>query len=342
MPKSIEQFKKELFQESDGNTFSKLKEKLIKTYGSSNREEVITILIEYCKNGQLLHWRNFLLSDVLKLVQANEYKYASFFEWTITQSSLIYWGIDGLLKTKGEKAYDTLIHVLTDENIALASRAKAIKSISVYSKQTFDKALPEDPGYWKANDFRIDEILTWQNNGYLNGKGYEKPTVHASLRNPKTSFEKIVAVLDQTLEKQRSNHQDASNPSDWMVIADKEKIAEIEKHWKLPDEYLLFLKNYSPLKVFIKNNTFPQGLSLYGAQNLLKKQHGYAYNPVKKEVLANWPAHLVVIADTDTDPYCIDINDSKGTIYTSMYGTGSWEFDVFSDSFEDFLKVITT
>ncbi|SDH58353.1 hypothetical protein [Myroides phaeus] len=50
-----------------------------------------------------------------------------------------------------------------------------------------------------------------------------------------------------------------------------------------------------------------------------------------------------IIADAGADPYCIDINqitDQDAPIYTSMHGTGQWEFELYADSFLSFLKEI--
>ncbi|UII25824.1 SMI1/KNR4 family protein [Fulvivirga maritima] len=64
------------------------------------------------------------------------------------------------------------------------------------------------------------------------------------------------------------------------------------------------------------------------------------FSEVKSEIIADWPNNFVVIADSGADPYCIDISSSQGAIYTSMHGTGAWEFEQCAESFKDFLKEI--
>ncbi len=339
MAQTIEQLESTLFLENDGNKFNRLKDRLIKNFSETDREKVIGILIKYCKEGQLLYWREFLLSDIIRLVQDEETPYISFFEWAITNPELMYWGIDGLIKTKGKKSYDELINLASNEEVELQNRAKAIKHIAIESKQPFDRDLPEDPGYWKVHDLRLDELINWKNNGYESGIGYEVPVTHPSLDNPKTEFEKIVAKLNKKLKANRRD-QDLSDPSDWLNIADKNQITEIENKWKLPDTYLLFLKQYSPLKVFINSKEKYHSIHLYGTDNLIKNQEGYSFNPISKEIIKDWPTNFVVIADSGADPYCIDINDPHGPVYYSMHGTGTWEFEKYSDSFEEFLKEI--
>ena len=117
----------------------------------------------------------------------------------------------------------------------------------------------------------------------------------------------------------------------------------IREKWKLPENYLLFLKNYSPIQVFIDNKKYFQGLHLYGASELIKRQEGYSFNPLTNKSIDEWPMNFVVIADAGADPYCIDINQIKendAPIYTSMHGNGEWEFELYADSFLTFLKEI--
>lgn len=326
----------QIFTEKDGGNFSRLKDKLIKNYTPNEREKVIAVLMQYVKEGRILHWRNFLLTDIIELINEGEICFSDFWEWAITDNQLAYWSIDGLLKTKEKEAYPEIVSIALSGDYPLSVRAKAIKSIALISKQPFDRELSVDPGYWKEEQLRLAEITDWQKNGYPDGIGYSEPKVHPSLKNPQTKFEKLVAKLEKKLETKRKKYQDLSNPDNWLVIADSEDIMNIEQRWNLPEEYLTFLKYYSPLKVFITNKNFPQGIDLYGASDLINSQLGYSYNPVKEEKIADWQDNLLVIADCDADPYCLDLNN--GQIYTSMHGQGEWEFELYADSFTDFLK----
>lgn len=342
--KNLHKLQQQIIDETDGNKFAKLIQKLLKKYATAEREYVLNLLITYAQSGQIVHWRNFLLTDIIKLVSDNETNYIPFFEWCITQPALTYWGIDGLLKTKGKQAYPALIELIKNEQIELSIRAKAIKSIAVYSKQAFDRELPKDPGYWKLDNLRIAEIETWQNNGCPDGDGYAEPKTHLSLLYPTTELDKTAAKLNTKLEKLRAKHQDLSTPTNWLIIANETDISTIENKWQLPQNYLLFLKNFSPLNVYIDNKKYFQGLHLYGAGELLSRQDGYAFTPVTKQPIADWPTNYIVIADAGADPYCIDINqitDLDAPIYTSMHGIGQWEFELYADSFLSFLKEIS-
>ena len=334
MAKDLTQLKNELFEETDGNKFARLKDKLIRTLGA----DALPVLIAYTKEGKLLHWRNFLLTDILNLVNEGDAAYADYFSWAVTQPGLAYWSVDGLLKTKGDAAYEQLTSVALDGAQTQEVRAKAIKSLAVHSRQPFDRSLPADPGHWKKEQLRLDEVIAWQQSGFPKGEGYVAPAVHPSLQRPVTDLEKAAAKLEKKLKKEREKRQDPASPSNWLTIADAADMDAIQQRWKLPEPYLNFLRNYSPLNVFIDSRKFFQGLHLYGAKELISRQDGYSFNPVKNQPIADWPSQYVVIADAGGDPYCIDLNSPGAAVYTSMHGTGKWEFELYADSFIKFLQ----
>lgn len=332
-----------LFAETDGVKFSKQLQKMIKTYAITERESVIAALINYAKAGRILHWRAFLVADLIKLIQPQETQYAPFFEWAITEPALAYWSVDGLLKAAGKAAYAPLVALICSDSCELELRAKAIKSIAIYSKQHFDRGLPTDPSYWKVTDLRIHEILTWQQNAYVDGVEYAAPQTHISLKNPQTDFEKTLAKLDKKLEKQRALQQDLANPRDYLVIANSADIADIQARWSLPVLYLEFLKNYSPLRVTIQHQRFIEGFNFYGAHELLKAQAGYAYRANTNAVSEDWPQNLVLIGDDAGDPYCIDLGNIRhgdAPIYSAEHGVGKWNFELVAPSFVAFVKML--
>lgn len=167
------------------------------------------------------------------------------------------------------------------------------------------------------------------------------PITHPALKNPQTKLEKVVSVLDLKLAKLRWEDQDLARSSNWLTVASDEDIAKIQQRWKLPEIYLTFLKNFSPLNVYIRNENFHHGLTVYGAQDLIEGQSGYSFNSKTKAPIVDWPSHFLVIADDGGDPYCIKIGSSAhddSQVYTCEHGTGSWVFEVYCDSFIDFLK----
>ncbi|MBW8687754.1 SMI1/KNR4 family protein [Chitinophaga rhizophila] len=338
---TMQDLAEKLFSESDGSKFAKLKDKLIATYGQSDQAQVIEILTSYAKDGKLLHWRNFLMTDIISLVPTGDATQIPFFEWAITVPQLSYWAIDGLLKTKGAAAYAMLISLAQNEKIAIDVRAKAIKSLAVYSQQPFDRELPIDPGYWKIQDLRLDELTAWQNNGYTTGAGYAPPATHPSLHHPVTRLEHIAARIEEKLRDRREEYQDLSRPTDWLVPATDMVMAAIDRKWQLPADYRTFLQQFSPLHVLIQHADLGGSLDIYGAADLISRQDGYAFNSVTQESISDWPPAYLVIADMDGDPYCIDLTTTEGAIYTSMHGAGSWTFERYAESFLDFLDEVS-
>ncbi|MFV0330482.1 MAG: SMI1/KNR4 family protein [Dysgonomonas sp.] len=336
MAATIEQLKEKLFTELDGTKFDRLKNQLIKKFGTDNRKGVIDIFIHYVKEGQLKHWREFLLTDLIELVDEGEKEYSHFWEENFKNPKLSYWSVDGLLKTKGEEAYPLLINML-DGDYPEGIKNKIVKGLSEYSKQPFDRGLFPDPEHWKAGSRRIDEIMLWQQNGYPNGKGYTHPDRHTSLDNPQNSFEKLMARLDKKVSilRNKDYRQDPAYPRYYLTIADNKDITEITEKWDFPEIYLQFLKYYSPLHVYIK------GINIYGAESLIKNQAGYAYHGITGETIRDWPESYVVIADKGADPFCIDlsnISDGDSKVYESKHGTGKWEFEENAPSFIEFIK----
>ena len=332
---------RKLFDETDGSKFATLKDRLIKKHGETDRLVVLEILSAYARDGQLLHWRSSLVNSIVGLMQPQELQ--EFFTWAVTMPELTYWGIDGLLKSQGKQAYDTVVAMAVSDHLQLEVKAKAVKSLAVVSRQPFDAGLSPDPGHWKAGSLPLEDVLAWQRAGYPDGAGFAPPATHPSLAKPASALEKAAALLEQRLAKERQQDQDLARPSNWLVVADVADLAAIDQRWTLPAIYRDFLARFSPLRVYIDSEDYFQGLNLYGAADVLKAQLGYSYNPVDQEVIAGWPAHYVVIADAGADPYCLDlsaIDNGDAPVYTAEHGAGAWEFTRHADSFVDFLEEI--
>ncbi|WP_071323290.1 SMI1/KNR4 family protein [Janthinobacterium sp. 1_2014MBL_MicDiv] len=332
---------RKLFDETDGVKFSKLKDRLLAKHGASDRLAVLDILIGYAKEGQLLHWRNFLMSDIARLVEADEH--AAFFAWALAQPTLAYWSVDGLLKSAGKDAYVPLVALAASGTASLEVRAKAVKSLAVFSRQPFDAGLPTDPGHWRQDSLKLDAVLAWQRDGCPDGAGHAAPATHASLDEPRTALEKAAARLEKKLAARRKQEQDLAQPSNWLTIASAADMAAIAQRWALPEHYRRFLACHSPLRVLIDSEQYFQGLNLYGAVELVKAQHGYAWNPASDAAIAGWPEHYLVIADAGGDPYCLDLGaiaNGDAPVYTARHGAGAWRFERHADSFIDFLLEI--
>lgn len=65
---TLQELSGKLFPESDGTKFSKIKDTLIKDFGVTDAAQVLEVLTRYVREGKLLHWRNFLMTDITRLI----------------------------------------------------------------------------------------------------------------------------------------------------------------------------------------------------------------------------------------------------------------------------------
>ena len=63
---------RKLFDQTDGNKFASLKDRLLAKHAPGERCAVRDIFIAYAQDGQLLHWRAFLMSDIVALAEPGE------------------------------------------------------------------------------------------------------------------------------------------------------------------------------------------------------------------------------------------------------------------------------
>ena len=332
---------RKLFDQTDGNKFASLKDRLLAKHAPGERCAVRDIFIAYAQDGQLLHWRAFLMTDIVALAEPGEC--GDFFTACLDVPDLSYWAVDGVLKSMGKAAYGPLVALAARGDVQQSVRAKAIKSLAVWSGQPFDLGLMLDPGHWKAEQLRVAEVLAWQADGYPDGHGFAAPATHASLAAPQSPLEHAAARLETTLAARRRREQDLAQPSNWLAIADPADMAHINERWTLPAQYQRFLADFSPIRVATEGGDHGQGWKLYGAGELVKAQHGYGWNPVVQASIADWPEHYLVIADAGADPYCLDlaaISDGDAPVYTADHGAGAWHFERHADSFVAFLQEI--
>lgn len=126
--------------------------------------------------------------------------------------------------------------------------------------------------------------------------------------------------------------------------ADIAFVEEIEKRWALPEVYLDYLRKHAKSQ-YIKIEDEKYGydiieIEMYGAEDLIKGQEGYSYNPLTNEKIEEWDENLVVIAYYEGDPFCIDISADRSPVYYAMHGMDEWDFDIYTDSIEEFLKML--
>ncbi|GMU84271.1 MAG: hypothetical protein AMXMBFR47_41410 [Planctomycetota bacterium] len=259
---------------------------------------------------------------------------------------LDYWAVEGLARAGGRSEYETLITIAFDTNRRRDVRSHAIKWLATLSGQRFDRDLSWDPGYWKESDLRLDEIIAWRAAGYPEGTGYAPPPRDPALDDPRSPLERAAAALDRKLAGLRAESQDAANPTNWLSPPAESDLATISARWPLPTRYLEFLRRFSPVRVSIPGRRYITALEMFGAADLMKGQVGYSVYSNTGERIESWPAHFLVIAADNADPYVLDLSQSNGVDAPVLYAMHDYlgdedtegEFDVVSPSFLAWLR----
>lgn len=231
-----------------------------------------------------------------------------------------------------KQSYEKLVQVALNTNYPTDVRALAIRMLAIISNQPFDINLPKDVGYWKENQLRLDDVKSWYESGMPDGNGYPQPVQDEALLKPKTKLEKAASKLQKKIVKYRSDVPSIFNQ--YLVIAEQEKINRILEKFNITGDYLEFLTRFSPQDVsFYKSSG---QITIYGADDLLEFQLGYSLDE-NGNPLDGWTDNYLVIADQDTDPFCIDLSEENGAVYFSYHGMGEWQFEKAYDSLADFL-----
>jgi len=234
-----------------------------------------------------------------------------------------------------KEAYEKLLSIIFNEKESLVLRALSIKLISNISKQTFDFNLPKDVGYWKEEDLRLGDVKFWQENGMKDGEGYKPPVQDDALIKPVTKFEKVVAKLQKKVAKYRSD--EPSIQDEYFVVADSEKLKLVLEKYPINGVYLEFLTRFSPQDVcFYKAGG---QYTIYGIDDILDYQIGYSIDDSGNS-LEGWPDNYLVIADSNSDPYCIDLRETDGAVYFAYHGEGEWNFNKSFDSLIEFISFL--
>ncbi|WP_227011614.1 SMI1/KNR4 family protein [Paenibacillus lutimineralis] len=161
------------------------------------------------------------------------------------------------------------------------------------------------------------------------------------MKNRHQRIDAVIEKMQEVLEATRGQDPEfyAKYPMRLITEAEEHDIRAVTEKWRLPDEYLYFLQHYVSESLGWSTDEYIN-LDIYGARDIVQGQLGYSYNPVKNEVILEWPHSYLVIASDEGDPYCIDLSRGDTAIYTAEHGTGSWDFDIAYDNLEEFLHSV--
>ena len=343
MPPKVQKLTESLMAATDGGVACDAINALAK-HAAKGDESAKQALADYMLSGQVEHMRDFAGAMLAEEVDESDASLAPQFKAGLTDEAIRLWCILGYANTSGRESYEALTRIAQDESLPVEDRAQAVKCLATSSGQPFDRQLPSDPGEWEETDLRIDEVAAWSHADYPDGGGHTLPTRDPALDKPRTKLEKAAGQLDKRLAKERARQQDPAAPTNWLAVASDTDLDAVTARWDLPSVYLDFLTRFSPIQVLVKKKQFWNGgLQLFGAAELIEAQDGYAFDPVKKRPLRDWPADYVVIASHGGDPFVLDLSSSNGEdapVLTAEHGTGEWDFEPFAESFEKFLKTL--
>lgn len=313
-------------------------------------DEYIDEMIDIFKNNKIHFHNGFVLHfiiDMLKSCNTPYYKadelanyLLSHYDserpeimnpWNIVDEK--YWIISLVPRLIGKRSYDFLIDVLHNEN-DMELKYMSMKMLATVSKQTFDRNIPKVYHYHEPNCIiRYDEIEQWIADGCPDGEGYPSPNLDDALETPVTDLEQVAAKLNTKLKPKQDN-DDYSSYTNFLVVANKEKVNYLQEKYQLGGNYLEFLTRFSPCNVLIEKGMYE--VNLYGVDVLEEKQIGYSVSNDGKS-FEDWPSSYLVIADRMADPYCIDLRKENSKVYIANHGEGEWKFRKAYNSFEDFL-----
>jgi hypothetical protein len=324
----------------DGVELHRIVQKLEKS-AHKDRELVIAAFLEYMQTGQLNHWRGMIIPNAIDLIEEGESQYADIFRWGLADQTTAYWSVLGLAKSLQKASYSELTAFALNEQNATDARAHAIQVLAGLSKQTFNRGLPSDPGYWAIDRLPLSSLVCWRDKGFPDGTGFKQPVVSSALAKPQTEIDKLAAKLEAKLQRYRAENQDLANPTNWLVPANRNDLKRVASQWNLPERYLEFITKFSPLNVTIYGKGCGQGIELFGAGELIAAQFGYSCNPVTSTPITDWNSAHIVIAAEAGDPYVLDLSAMKGDdcpVLTALHGQGTWCFSRSATNFLAFLR----
>lgn len=178
-------------------------------------------------------------------------------------------------------------------------------------------------------------------NGKDNSQRFKEYYFTKALKDLKKAGAKMVVYEEWGHEYKEFSTAKKATQRKKQGITNESVMEAIEQKWNLPQIYLDYLKTHPESQELETEDDETEEMipiTLYGANDLIKSQEGYAYNPVEKKIIEDWDSNLVVIADSDADPYCIDISRNDSPVLFAMHGMDEWDFDEYCISVKIFLE----
>lgn len=240
--------------------------------------------------------------------------------------------------------FGTFTHYTTVQIAKDGNFAKYVKIIRAYDGSLgmgeIKKAIDNGEVVFSFDPKNNSFIANGKDNSHRSLKAYFVKT----LRELKKAGAKLMVLDGGEIDEEFSSGYERSKPeAPKNAVSSDAVLAAINAKWKLPRNYYEYLRTHAQTvsyEIEDEETCDRSEISLYGADHLLEYQNGYAWNTESGEVFEDWNPDFVVIADTEADPFCIDISREDSPVYFAEHGMGEWEFDEYCDSLEEFLKEI--
>ncbi len=93
--------------------------------------------------------------------------------------------------------------------------------------------------------------------------------------------------------------------------------------FELPQSLRKFYSEVGPKDICVEG--FGNATTIPSLRSLWDRQAGYRWNGLTNELIDDWPANWIVVADEGADPYIFDIETTW--ILFAQHGTGEWDAD---------------
>ncbi len=149
--------------------------------------------------------------------------------------------------------------------------------------------------------------------------------------------------IDEKAEKMRNKFSER-----WITTFEKKRLdrelKNIKSKFDIPPGYEMILRKFADYEGFYEialpkikgEKRVDVNINFYNIFDVLKNQLGYSLDSDGNKI-PEWNKNFIVIADTESDPYCIDTTKANSPVYEAMHGTGKWDFSVHTNNFEVFL-----
>jgi len=310
---NIENLIKRFLNETDNLKIHKLLKKLLDQNAINRNPEIVNALNKFLTLERAPHVCTHVVACLARLDPIQIQHLERVFQAGLANEDLRYWSILAYSRCARERSFPALVEIALDNSINREERAHAIRCIASVSKMPFDKGMPKDPAHWNTKKFPIQEIIDWQKSGYPQGTGAEPPPRDPALDNPQTPFEITMAEFDLKLKRFRdADANNLTNPSNYLTYGNADVIEEVCKKWKLPSNYVDFLKRFLPYRMnCYPNLKYDHDVEFCRPEDLIEEQSNWSHYKETGEPREFWRPEYFVFGSTD-GPLMFDLSKSNG------------------------------